>query len=703
MTIPADILEFIDSHRLSASALRGLAALLPEDHAVLAGWVDEAIDEMEPEVFQLLMLAGQHGGFRLKAERFAAALSLVHDPHGVCNVACHLEGDVAEAVCEALNRGPASLSASCHLCLVAAHWSVEHRGGVAPARLHPQLCGVARNKSLEHSNRIVALAAACILEDETLIGMLLPRLSSQSAGLRAEVLRTSREAGDALIAAYRKPAVELLTETATPVISNGRLPMRRAAARTGSNEPCPCGSGKKYKRCCMEKDSERLRQSSEVPGRTWREARRGREAFLTVETMQKMVPADIFHIDARKLKKAVIPGFFFQAGSLRQFGTCARALTELGWDAENKELFEAWTNVIFVAAMDGRQDAVAILSRVVPDPDEALRLMEPIGRLVLTSGEPGRHLQLLEETAVEAIKTREDPAMLKAALGLLRSACPALGILAARSFIPLLPRKDAGFILEQIIETRDRLHLPPEDPYSDILEKRFSDEAAGGNRESETTRKVRHQLETKACEVRNLRAQLDHLHGELERKERRARPAPEARTGVVPLPAAEESLKDLRRKVGELKGLLQQRQEERAALRSELEKAHTELEKTRAAAPGAQSSAAADAAEDAHLLPAEPGINHPVRVPSFPRHFHDILHHIPRHTARLALETVGRLCGGESSAFHGVVRLKAIPSVHRVRLGIDYRLLFKLSGETLEVVDLISRQDLEKRIRTLTA
>ena len=25
-------------------------------------------------------------------------------------------------------------------------------------------------------------------------------------------------------------------------------------AKTGRNEPCPCGSGKKYKQCCLEKD-----------------------------------------------------------------------------------------------------------------------------------------------------------------------------------------------------------------------------------------------------------------------------------------------------------------------------------------------------------------------------------------------------------------------------------------------------------------
>ncbi len=33
-----------------------------------------------------------------------------------------------------------------------------------------------------------------------------------------------------------------------------KQPVRSAAKKTGPNEPCPCGSGKKYKKCCMQKD-----------------------------------------------------------------------------------------------------------------------------------------------------------------------------------------------------------------------------------------------------------------------------------------------------------------------------------------------------------------------------------------------------------------------------------------------------------------
>ena len=27
-------------------------------------------------------------------------------------------------------------------------------------------------------------------------------------------------------------------------------------ARIGRNQPCPCGSGRKYKRCCLQKDND---------------------------------------------------------------------------------------------------------------------------------------------------------------------------------------------------------------------------------------------------------------------------------------------------------------------------------------------------------------------------------------------------------------------------------------------------------------
>ena len=46
-------------------------------------------------------------------------------------------------------------------------------------------------------------------------------------------------------------------ETGTAAASQTEVkkqPVRNAAKKVGPNDPCPCGSGKKYKKCCMQKD-----------------------------------------------------------------------------------------------------------------------------------------------------------------------------------------------------------------------------------------------------------------------------------------------------------------------------------------------------------------------------------------------------------------------------------------------------------------
>ena len=50
----------------------------------------------------------------------------------------------------------------------------------------------------------------------------------------------------------QKVAKEMSTNA--PDKSVKKQPVRTAATKVGPNEPCPCGSGKKYKKCCMQKD-----------------------------------------------------------------------------------------------------------------------------------------------------------------------------------------------------------------------------------------------------------------------------------------------------------------------------------------------------------------------------------------------------------------------------------------------------------------
>ena len=50
-----------------------------------------------------------------------------------------------------------------------------------------------------------------------------------------------------------KVAKETGTAAATKTVVK-KQPVRNAARKVGPNDPCPCGSGKKYKKCCMQKE-----------------------------------------------------------------------------------------------------------------------------------------------------------------------------------------------------------------------------------------------------------------------------------------------------------------------------------------------------------------------------------------------------------------------------------------------------------------
>ena len=153
----------------------------------------------------------------------------------------------------------------------------------------------------------------------------------------------------------------------------------------------------------------------------------------------------------------------------------------------------------------------------------------------------------------------------------------------------------------------------------------------------------------------------------------------------------------LRLKIQAMKADLQARNDERADLRRKLGETYSELHALRKQT--APPPATLDA-EDS-LLGDEVSQTQPLRLLEFPKKFHDTLSSLPRQVSRGALELLGRLASGEPSAFVGVVRLKALPDTLRARIGIDHRLLFRLLPDCVQVVDLINRRDLEKRIKSL--
>ena len=76
------------------------------------------------------------------------------------------------------------------------------------------------------------------IKDETVRRMFLVRIQPQQEVKREKVAKETGAAGAADGSSVKKQ------------------PVRTAAKKVGPNDPCPCGSGKKYKKCCMQKDKE---------------------------------------------------------------------------------------------------------------------------------------------------------------------------------------------------------------------------------------------------------------------------------------------------------------------------------------------------------------------------------------------------------------------------------------------------------------
>jgi hypothetical protein len=279
----------------------------------------------------------------------------------------------------------------------------------------------------------------------------------------------------------------------------------------------------------------------------------------------------------------------------------------------------------------------------------------------------------------------------------------ALGIFISRSMLPMVKQKDASFLFDQILATRDKLNLSPDDPSGDVLDQRFAKHEDDHKKESAELRKARQNLDAKAQQVNELKESLAQMQKEIARRELKRVAAPQPAHSPVPVVADDPALKELREKVEDLKSALKERHHERNDLRRELQQAHTDLETLRQS-----STTAATATDDAEtdredelLLPQDALEVHPVRLIEFPRDFQQTLAGFPRHVARAAIIMAGRLAAGEPAAFVGALRLKAVPNVMRQRVGQDYRLLFRLHTGHLQVIDLINRKDLFRRLKTL--
>ena len=692
----AELRALIDTSRWCRKNVEAVAALLPADDGELDKLVGNVVEQGEMMAFHFVVIGALATGRKVSARHLERGALIFNGEIFLIACALRMEGDVAVHLVEAVKSSAITHDLRAISLMVAAAWCQEHLEGRLPVDLIPQTRLLARMKGLNSDAWARIMMVAGLVRDESLTKLVMEQ--SRIRATEEDMLKRGEDLARAMLKSCAGSLLDLVP-VEPPRTLSAMGPVRRAVARVGRNDPCPCGSGQKYKRCCQDKDQERLHFSSFVEGKTHAELRENAESYLTSELISKLKPHDMRGLDARKVKRELLPELLLRMGGAFLLDELATAFEQLEL---KDDLRNAWDAGMRFACMKGRADVVQRLARArygdeEPEPEElALHV-----QLLRAQGDPARFLAALEAVSLRAVTTTEPMLLQDMALALLYTPYKALGILVARGLLPLVRKRDVVFIFDQILRAHDELNISADDPYGDIVEKRFTEEVADTGKDAEALRQARDALEKAAAETRRMNEEKGAANrqlGLLEKEHARVEKGAQAHHAKV---QESEELVALRRKVKGMEADMRENNAERADQRRKLAAAYTELQTLRKkeqepSAPGV----AENDAEDRHLGEAVSS-HQPVRLIEFPRKFQETLAKLPRQVVRGALALLGRMAGGEPAAFADVKCVYAVPGMVRARIGIDHRLLLRLRPECVEVVDLISRQDLERRLKTL--
>ena len=541
---------------------------------------------------------------------------------------------------------------------------------------------------------ILLRALADLIEDESLTAALGGKTTDAWEPLDREIPET-------LLKPIDDPVFARVPEKPESLLASGYT-VRRAVRRVGRNDPCPCGSGKKYKRCCIEKDQERLSHSSEVAGVTVEELRRSPESHLTIDRLMEMRSYELARLDPSRISQDL---HYELVEQLLLYGESEAAVGLFETVGMRMDLYACWHDAVHRVTHESRRD---LLARLITVREKSGIPAQPLdfGARLLLENEAAEQLEMIEAEALEALHKDDILKIVDMSYDLLHSRARALGILVARGVLPICGPFDASMLFEELLMVRDELYLTPTDPLEETLDRRFLDETTDDHGEAKASKEARQRLESKLAEVIVLKKQLAKLHAELEGREAEAAKEPES-MALAAQPAArdiEPVVSQLRRKLASVKTELKQRHLERNQLRQELQGAHEDLRtlRDRKAKSAVTNEEKQDEEEESVLLPEEKFLGaQPLRIPSYPKRFSESLEAVPEPVAREAIRLIGRLAAGDAAAFRGSKRLKVRHEVLRQRVGQRHRILFRLDGETLEVLALIHRRDLERYIKRL--
>lgn len=544
------------------------------------------------------------------------------------------------------------------------------RAGADVARVIPELRRLSARPMAAESYALLATMAAEI-DDENVAAATKP-----IAAFAKDYAKQVASDEKAMTASIDAVLASLPAEVEMPRAAGFTV---RAQKQVGRNDPCPCGSGLKYKKCCADKATVREVAPSPIPGVSWDEFLVGDR--MTEEHVENLSLRDLVRVDLTRLADKPLFAAYLRFVSAREWDHAERCVAEA---ARRGKADDVRDNLV-VHLLECNHVARA-RGHIAQLPADLAKLYE----LELAIDDcPAEAWHALVRAAREAAVDRG--AAIDLALSLLRAE-PALGILAARACIGALHVEDPDALLELVEDARDRLNLPPEDPALDAVDALFAKTRHDKTDTPEAETKLRESLAESSARIAELERSLAALRTELDQA--RTRPAAE----LMRTPQQRDLLEE---RVRELEALIREGNAERRELRKQLEAAAAADEAgSRREGPRARRVGVEDTDDDVGEA-VELGARS-VAIPRFERRAIDAFADVPANVAAEAMRTLGTLAAGDGFAWRGVKQAKDMTRpVLMARVGIHHRLLFRVEDGVLEVLDLITREQLLTTLKRL--
>jgi hypothetical protein len=463
----------------------------------------------------------------------------------------------------------------------------------------------------------------------------------------------------------------------------------RSGPRPGRNEPCPCGSGKKYKKCCADKDDAAAAAPSPVAGMSWDEYLAAGAPGIGDDEVKTLALRDVVRIDLARAEPDTLARLARQAVAYRRWDLAERAVDAL--EAHAPEDADDMRGQLVGDALFLREIEVArALAAKVRDP--AMHLMDADRLHLALLDRPPDALATIEDAALQVLRDGKGSAASELAHGLLR-AVPSLGVLVARGCLAVDKALDAQMLLDSIEDARDELGVPPGDPGWDVWDTLYAAEREQVKaedkqqaREKREQKKMHAALESTQARAKELEAQLAKLREELAAP---ARATKETQAAPVDDPAR----RALRDRIATLEAQIREGNEERLELRRLIEDAPVTQRQARPAREEPDELEGDDIADEP-----ERGI----LIPTFSRAAAEALQDMPAHVAAEAMRTIGQLTAGDRAAWSRVKQAQDLrPPLLMARVGIHHRLLFRASEGRAELLELVTRESLMHTLKRL--